>query len=164
MVSLHQIQGLMIQRIQTIFLLVAAVASSLTLFLSFGKIVDISGTYYLTSTGFYQEVDGGEKIELFSAYPLIGMALLTMLVSVAAIFLYKNRKLQVRVSQVNMLLNGVFFGVIFLYVQKAEAAVNVVLHYQIGIIAPFLAIISLILAGRYINKDEQLVRSTERLR
>ena len=155
----------MIQRIQTIFLLVAAIASSLALFLSFGKIVDVGGSYNLTATGFHKiGAEGSADTVVLSAYPLFGLALLTALISIGAIFLYKNRKLQVRLTQVNMLLNGAFLGVIFLYVQKAEEEISAMLHYQMGVIAPFLAIIFLILAGRYINKDEELVRSTERLR
>lgn len=154
----------MIQRIQTIFLLVAAIASSLGLFLPFGKLVDTEGAYYLTSTGLFHELQSGEKTELFSTYPLLALVVATMLISIGAVFLYKNRKLQVRISQLNMLLNGVFFGVIFFYVQKAESTVGVMLHYQAAVVAPFIAIIFLILAGRYINKDEELVRSTERLR
>lgn len=89
---------------------------------------------------------------------------LTALLAVATIFLYKNRKLQMKMS-----LGGILLGAVILFVSALDywnftpqTALGKEFNY--GIIFPFLIMGLFFLAYRAINKDEKLVKSMDRLR
>ncbi len=83
------------------------------------------------------------------------------------IFLYKRRMVQVRLIRFNLLLNIVYLGLIFFYyVPELEAITQTNADYisEPGIYLPIASVIFLILANRFIMKDEKLIRSADRLR
>lgn len=88
---------------------------------------------------------------------LIGGAL-----SLAAIFLFKNRKLQMNLSLVAILATvvGLVLALIFFF---GDAAHNQA-AFGLGFILPVLTIVFAFLGWRNIKKDEKLVRSMDRLR
>ena len=88
-----------------------------------------------------------------------GLAALMMLV---AIFLYNNRILQMNITKIAVFvaLVGIGFGVYQLYADQATKLAEPAM----GAALPILVLILGILASRYINKDEKLVKSIDRLR
>ena len=136
----------MIQRIQSIWLLVASVVTFLTLKLSF-----YSGTYL--PDNLYHQLNGTENMMLM--IPTIGLGVLTLI----TIFLFKNRVTQLWLCMVAILLDLVL---IFLYYRetkdftRGDYAITAVLHLII--------IAALILAASGINKDEKLIKDSNRLR
>lgn len=138
-----------IQRIQSIYLLIAALAGSA-----------LFGFPFATAPA-QQEgmlVDGA-----FDVNDHIGLIVLTVLVvllSVATIFLYNNRVLQMNLGKLNIvLLLGLvgLAGYLFFTLQVATSL-------GFGLVAPALVLIFVVLANRNIQKDEKLVRSADRLR
>lgn len=108
-------------------------------------------------------------------WPMIVLALLVAALSLAAIFMYKNRVLQLRVVAFAFLLNVIYEGLIFLfYVDKFGKGVETfanslqcgVTHtaYAAGTWIPIASIVLLFLAQRAIRKDEMKVRAADRLR
>ena len=141
----------MIQRIQSVWLFLAAAASFLTLRFSFysGNIVK----------------DGQPKT--FSRLVATDDMLLTIctvatgLLALVAIFLYKNRKLQLRLCLIALLLSGLNLVLFYIQIKKfVPLEGNYDLTAAIGIAVPLL----IILAIRGIYRDQKLVKSLDRLR
>ena len=142
----------MIQRIQSIFLLLAAGAS-------FGALA----TPFANAKGAVQNAIFADQVYNVQDNPalLIVFALAGVL-AVASIFLFKNRATQSRIAIVALVANlgGLAFAVIFLLQQVSFASVAL----SVGIFLPLVAGLFIWLAQRNIRKDEKLVRSMDRLR
>ena len=138
----------MIQRIQTIWLLLAAAAAFLTLKLSF-----YSGNKLVNNQKQFLHLTANENLLLTILSVAVGIAALII------IFLYKDRKMQLRLTIVTLLLSIVniilYFSAIKNYVEG---------NYDISAIIVFLIPVFLILAARGLYRDEKLVKSAERLR
>ncbi|NAS11104.1 DUF4293 domain-containing protein [Poritiphilus flavus] len=136
----------MIQRIQTVYLiLVALLAGGLPFGLSLW-----------TNAEGVQQYAGSVLWISIVFYVVAAMALLS-------IFLYKNRQNQFFLNRLNILLNLFLLG-FFVYRSlnlSGEAAVS---EKGIGMLIPVFSIVFLVLANRAIKKDEDLVKSVDRLR
>jgi hypothetical protein len=155
----------MIQRIQSIYF------SLITLL----SLVFISGSYlnFANSTGavikviFYgivQDRIGHNPEMIEKLLPLSVLIILIPVVSLIAIFIFKNRKLQLRFSLFLVILAAVFLiasiHVSFRIVSKFDAR----LIPGFKMILPIVILILSILAYRGIKKDDRLVKSYDRLR
>lgn len=87
------------------------------------------------------------------------------ILALASIFLFRNRLLQMRISIFAFIANliGVVLGVIF-FMQNSSDVGDRTINDGIGLYLPVVAMILTLLAHRFINKDEKLVRSMDRLR
>jgi hypothetical protein len=136
----------MIQRIQSIWLLLASACAFVSLKFSFYSGTDGKG---LSS----QFLTGSSDFILLLFTAVIGvLALFT-------IFMFKNRKQQLRLCILGILLEAVL---IFLYYRQLSTFTNgtysLTSLLQVGIILFF------ILAARGISKDQKLVKESDRLR
>jgi hypothetical protein len=136
----------MIQRIQSIWLLLASVCAFLTFKMPYytGNIAD--GTYQQLNA-----ITGGNII-------LILTALVSML-ALLVLFLYKQRVLQLRLCIVGILLEAVL---IFLYYSKVKTFTQG--SYSLTSMLHSAIILFFVLAGQAINKDQNLVKNSDRLR
>lgn len=141
----------MIQRIQSVWLLLAAVCAFVTypLVLYVGKLAD-----------------GSERQFLLGDHFILMLIIIALgILSLITIFLFKNRKLQFRLSILSIVLT---IGYVFLqYVMVEQFKKDSLIQtgsYQVAALLPLLMIIFLILAARGIYKDEKLVKSLDRLR
>lgn len=155
----------MIQRIQSLYLFVAAVATGLIFLFPLGETIDQDAIYQLGVFGL-EKIAEGQTTILFSTIALVILTGLSGALSLATIFMFKNRKLQVKLTQVGMLLSALLVAAIFYYVNEAssEIGAGAMMHYQLGIVMPIISLVFLILAVRSIKQDEELVRSADRLR
>ncbi len=138
----------MIQRIQTIYLLLAAIVLGL-LYLPLSI-----GTASPTPEGIY--ADG-----IFNVYDnqmFLGLNLLPLLDYFTAIFLFGNRKVQLLITSIGSLFSSVLAG-FYAYMVLHNSA-----QIAVGIAMPLLALLFGYLAFRNIKKDEEIVRSSDRLR
>ena len=100
-----------------------------------------------------------------STWGLFAIGMISSLLALITVFLYKQRMLQIRLSIFNLVIMigfYLYFGFILYKIYPVEN-----LQFQkvgIGIIMPVIAIILTILAIRKIGADEALVRSLQRLR
>ena len=154
----------MIQRIQTAYLLLATVLSALFLSGNIARFKDASGDLYnLTARGLMKIPTELNTGQLAILWPLILLTLLIAVISFASIFLYKNRKLQLKLT------SGILIIAIFQVIVFAICSVLVMKEYDVSIvpgikmILPVLVVICMFLAYRGIRKDENLVRSYDRL-
>ncbi len=144
----------MIQRIQTIFLLLASGASLGLFGLPFASATDSAQTELLADGAFALN----DHVGLMAAFAVAGA------LSLIAIFLFKNRGLQIKISRVSLffIVAGIIFAAYLLFI-KASIPINS-LSLGLGTFLPLAGIILTILANRYIKKDENLVQSMDRLR
>jgi succinate-acetate transporter protein len=80
-----------------------------------------------------------------------------------AVFMYKNRQNQFVVNRLNMILNLFLLG-FFVYRSLNLSGETLVSEKGIGMLIPVFSIVFLVLANRAVKKDEDLVKSVDRLR
>lgn len=83
--------------------------------------------------------------------------------AVVSIVMYKKRQNQFVVNRLNMILNLFLLG-FFVYRSLSLSGETVVSEKGIGMLIPVFSIVFLVLANRAIKKDEDLVKSVDRLR
>lgn len=155
----------MIQRIQTVYLLLAAVLMSLTLFLPLATIWQGSEEMIVKAWSIEGSVGFDAPLPLYLG---IILSVATALPFVT-IFLYKKRMTQIRlcVSEIVLLLGSAAFIALYCYrMCDVLAELMQELNFALGFAAlmPVVAIIPMVLAIRGIAKDEALVRSLDRIR
>lgn len=145
----------MIQRLQTIFLILAGIAF-VALFQFPFAVSDIS------DTGFLADKD----LDVYDSPILIALAGLGGLIAFVAVFLFKNRPLQIKLSYLTLLLGILLLVVatVLFYNEAYPLFEKSQINGSIGLYMPFLSFVFGVLAARFISKDEKLVRSADRLR
>ena len=136
----------MIQRIQSIYLFIAALVSAGLLF---------AIPVYSTEAG--DPVYAVDKLELVALF--FGSALLSLI----TIFLFKNRKLQFVLGRLNIILNFILLGVL-VYQSQILSGGAAAPEKGIGMLIPIISIVFIALANKAIKRDEDLVKSVDRLR
>jgi hypothetical protein len=136
----------MIQRVQTIFML----------------IVGLLGGVLPFWANLWSDADGNEffaRNEMWVSISFYVVAALALI----AIVLFKNRKNQFVVNRLNMIVNLFLLG-FFVYRSLNLSGEALVSEKGIGMLIPVFSIVFLVLANRAIKKDEDLVKSVDRLR
>ena len=141
----------MLQRIQTIWLLLAAACGFSMYKVTIFEAVLPNNTYYRLSAT--------ESLLLFA------VIMSTACLSLIAVFLYKKRPLQGRIAIIGIILSIVATGVEVWKIDSYKSGVTIIKGtYAWGGLLPIIMAVLLILAARGIYKDEKLVRSLDRLR
>jgi len=110
------------------------------------------------------------EASLFSfmtTFPLLLLNIIIGVMAVSCIFLYKNRMRQAKIVRLAILLEIVFIALVFfVYAGIIDKNLHTTPEYleEAGIYFPLISLIFLILAYRFIIKDERMVRSADRLR
>lgn len=157
----------MIQRIQSVFLLLLALSMLSMLALPLWHKVDGLTHQELTLTAFnFQAVGMNAPATKFPVFLTAVAALVAVAVAVYQIFQFRNRIRQVQIGSLNILFIMAAFGLQFYFSNQGEVALNPKLEGQFlpAFYLPTLALLLNLLASRFIRRDEQLVRSADRLR
>ena len=158
----------MIQRIQSVFLLIAFICSVLLFFFPLAGIYGDTTTYLFYIYKFQNMVPG--EVSVFNDMAVIPLAVINGamgLLLLISIFSYKNRLAQMRLVRIAIFLDVILVALVFfIYAGIVERALNVTPDYmsEAGIYFPLAALVFMILANRYIQRDERMVRSIDRLR
>ncbi|PJJ48400.1 DUF4293 domain-containing protein [Hymenobacter chitinivorans] len=158
----------MIQRIQSVFLLLLALAMVSVVFVPiWSKLDPASGQeLVLTATKLtYAHADAGMSVPT-NTYAIAALALTSAAIAVFEIFQYRNRFTQLKLGALNFLLIVATLGACFYYSGIGERMLNIKMpgSYEAGFYLPTLALLLNLLANRFIRSDERLVRSADRLR
>ena len=135
----------MLQRIQTLYLLIVMAISI--------------GLIFAFNLWTIDEVDVYAKDDMmvFSLFMLSGV------LALISIFMFKNRKSQFILGRLNIILNFFLLG-FFVYQSLNLSGETAVSEKGIGMFLPIVSIVFLALANKAIKKDEDLVKSVDRLR
>ncbi len=150
----------MIQRIQSVYLFLAAIAVAVMFFFPIANFYSDTFYFYLSLGGI-----SDDTFVTINTIPLIIIAVVLILLAVFSIFMYKNRLLQMRVLRFGVLFDLAFIIVIYFgYIDSISQKANVEVQYKTGIYFPLIMLVFLILAIRSIMADEKKVRAADRLR
>lgn len=156
----------MLQRIQSLYLLVALVSVLLLFFIPLAEVMSPdSQLFHIRISGIFRI--SHEEAELINNYwwPLLILVIVILFLITSAIFLYRKRILQMRFCILTILLSAGLIGLLFYQMSYAFRSIGVMEHqYRLTLIMPLIIIISAGLAFRAIQKDEELVRSIDRIR
>ncbi len=137
----------MIQRIQTIYLLLAFLVTGVLPFL----------------IPLWSMADGSEYYFMQNQVYVVILGLSTTL-SLLSMISYKKRQNQFVIGRLNMILNLILLGLFVYRSLNVSGETLVVSEKGIGMFLPIVAIVLLVLANKAIKKDEDLVKSVDRLR
>lgn len=137
----------MIQRIQTIYLLLAFVITGVL-------------PYFIP---LWTLSDGKEYLFMHSQAYVVAFSLSTTL-SIISIISFKKRQNQFVINRLNMILNLILLGLFVYRSLNLSGETLAVSEKGIGMFLPIVAIVLLVFANKAIKKDEDLVKSVDRLR
>ncbi len=144
----------MVQRIQSLYLFFSAIIS-LGLIFVFALWENVDKIEFFAIDLF------DESNLAFKVVPIL--FLLSGLMSLISLSLFKTRLKQFILNRFNILINLILLGVLIyhLLTLSGEAEVS---EKGIGVVLPIIVIVLLVLANKAIKKDEDLVKSVDRLR
>ena len=147
----------MIQRIQSLYLLIVTALLIAAMCLPMGYFTDTMGEHPFKALG--MDVNGAFQ----STWGLFGILMLSTIVAFATIFLYKNRMLQIRMTIFSTILLVGYYAtlVTFIFMLKND---SMTFSASWTLCLPFIAIILNWLAIRAIGRDEVMVKAADRLR
>lgn len=152
----------MLQRIQTVYLLVVAILMGSMFFYPYAELLAADNqvfAYYFN--GLF--IEGNKSAYFLTIPPAILLSIIT-LVSIVTIFLYKKRILQIRLSAINLMLMLGYSGLNYYYIKSFSSQLTGVISYNLIVIFPLISAVLTYLAIRAIGKDEALLRSLDRIR
>lgn len=153
----------MIQRIQSVYWGVVAILGLLLFFMPYAEIVNANLIFklngiYNVKTGFFMS----------NSFFITIVNDLSIILAVVIIFLYKNRRMQIKLSNILIALLVMLTIMLFAYAEVMPGALikqNIEgLSFRLGAILPIVAIVAAFLARRGVVKDDDLIRSTDRIR
>ena len=144
----------MIQRIQTVYLFIAILVSSLLTFF-FNLWVDMDGVIVYAFDLITNESWSVKMIPILFA--------LSSVFSLITILKFKKRQTQFVLGRLNILINLFVLGLLVYHLQSLSGE-TFVSEKGIGSALPLIVIVLLVMANRAIKKDEDLVKSVDRLR
>lgn len=150
----------MIQRIQSLYLLVGSIVQVLFATGTYYTFNALESSYKVTGSGIYNYA--GEKTDGDMKTLILGIGIAAL--SIVTIFLFKNRKQQMKFARICALLTiaEIIFLVISYFNVKEIAESEISIGFA-SFILPISTILFL-LATKSIKKDDELVRSVDRIR
>jgi len=136
----------MLQRIQTVYIIISALIIG-AMYLWFPIVQDKAGTIII------------ERNEPF----VFGLIFVSIALAIISILSFKKRQLQFVLNRLNIVSNFILLGV-FVYRTLTLSGETLVSEKGIGVLLPIISIVFLVLANKAIKKDEDLVKSVDRLR
>lgn len=136
----------MLQRIQTVYLFIAALLSC--------------GLIFVCSL--WTNADG-HPVYAQDNFLYLAMFIASGLLSLVSLFNFKKRQFQFVLGRLNILLNFILLG-LFVYRLLSTSGEVEISEKGVGMFIPILSIVLLVLANKAIKKDEDLVKSVDRLR
>ena len=156
----------MLQRIQTLYLLLVVVLTSITLFTvqaGFISNTNVATQYILNFKGVSQVLPNGLSV-VQNTWALTAISALIPAVALVTIFLFKKRFIQIRLSIVNIVLLGGYYALLFIYLWQAGVQLDAKWYLKIVTAFPLVSIVLTFMSLRAIGRDEALIKSLNRIR
>ena len=151
----------MIQRVQTFYLLISFVIITLILFFPFFEFN--AGKYIFDCFKISETTDNDINL-IKNSYPLGILISIILLLHLVAVFTFKKRGLQLRITVFTIILLIGFYGLLAFYRFVMLDFEIISTKYSFTLIIPLISSILVFLANRKIKKDDELVKSADRIR
>ncbi len=142
---LLSISNKMIQRIQTVYMAVVVIINLILPFVPLWTV-------------------GGKPFYYMQSMPYSILLGLSTALAIISIFSFKKRQQQFVMNRLNMILNLILLGLFVYRTLNLSGGTALVPEKGIGMFLPVISIVMLVLANKAIKKDEDLVKSVDRLR
>jgi uncharacterized membrane protein len=155
----------MIQRIQSLYLLLVVILSGFTVFMPVADLINVNDNlHYLLNFKGISLIQPTAVVFESSTWLLSFFGVLFGIIALITLFSYKNRIKQIRLSVVNLIIMLGYYIVLLIYVWSACSRLNTDWNLHLTTVFPLISLILNYLTIGAIGKDENLVKSTERLR
>jgi len=159
----------MIQRIQSLFLLLVAIAMITAVFTPIWLQVNAMQNQTMEMTAWHITIRELPQENILSQTGNMYIGIMALLAAALAIFSmlqFKNRKKQLMLNMINALLMGLNLGLVVYTSYQANQEFNPSVSgaFVLGFYAIAFALVMNLFANRFIRKDEMLIRSVDRIR
>ncbi len=155
----------MLQRVQSIYLFLVFVFALLYALFPLAHLESDTASYVVRLTQFGSLFSQSPLSMGFLGVMAIVLWLVTIVITVYMTFQYKNRLFQIKLGKLNMLLHAALILVSFFFIDSLRAQLdNGTMSYGAGIFFPVISLIFILMAIKAIRRDENLVRSADRIR
>lgn len=151
----------MIQRKQSLFLLFAGVLIFLMYKIPVATFAVGDAIYQLFACHILNPETGASVI---SVVPMAVLPVLSAVLSLIAVFKFKNRKLQMQIGKINLLVLFTLIVVEGIYFLRLQTILETTGKPGFSAIIPLLAIVLVFMANKAIKKDDDLIKSADRIR
>lgn len=141
---------MVIQRIQTVYLLLAAIVTAVFAFVPVINVLNPDGVVEISFNSLH-----------FGAWTMV-LEMLIVILAIIAIFKYRDLKSQIRLTNVLMLLIVTLIIVIAVMIWVLHD--KLIMQFTPYIVMPFVALILVWLAKKGIKHDKKLLADSERIR
>lgn len=149
----------MIQRIQTVYLLIVAILSIVLMSSTIGRFIAPDNSIVEMTNLALINQEGAENYEPWALFAAI---MFSTIISLATVFMFRKRMLQIRLTIFNIILEICYYGILVIFVIALKGNSSFTPAWPVCL--PFVNIVFNWLAIRAIGKDEVLVRAYDRLR
>ena len=149
----------MIQRIQSLYILIATVLMALASRLPLMELTTTDGVHIFTASGIMQ----GDTIAL-ATLPLFILLLTATGMNAVCFFSFRKRMLQIRLLVFSIILQLGSYGLGAYYLLQIKDGIDSITSPSLTLTFPIVAAILSFLAIRATAKDEALVKSLDRIR
>ena len=156
----------MIQRIQTVFLALVAISMFIMAFTPLFTIANPEVDKSVTLNAMEMIRQNGETLEQTTTVYLMALGLISASLAIGSILQFKNRMNQIKLNFVNTIVMVTTLGITLYFLLDGREFIGSAQAgtFGIGFYSLMAAFIFNMIANRFIRKDEQLVRSSERFR
>jgi len=155
----------MIQRIQSVYLLLTSLLSIIFLNGTYLTFFDNSGApLRLTMTGLMRFTADNSPEKIGEAWMIYIPILLVSVLSMISVFLFRNRNLQLAVTRILLVLIFISIAVSLIYTFMILSGSNTEIDNWFKLLIPILQLVFSWLAYKGIKKDDDLIKSYDRLR
>lgn len=155
---------MVIQRWQSLLLLIAVVLMACFSFVSLGQIQTTDLSFNFTALGLCTEGQptNGAVAECISTWYLFAVSILSAILPLVAIFTFRNLKLQKSLCIISVLMIACVIAVAALIGYQTIDGGSV--SWSSWVCAPFISLIAVLMAYNRISNDQRIIRESERLR
>lgn len=156
----------MIQRIQSVYLVIIAILAALTLALPLADLINsaTNQNYLIDIRGISLIKPTGEAVLQSTTWTMTSFALVVGVLAIISLFSFKKRQKQIRLCVMNFVFMIAYYIIMVIYIWIACSQLETDWHLRFTVILPLISMILNYLAIGAIGKDEKLVKSLDRLR
>lgn len=157
---------MVIQRWQSVMLLIACVMMGIFSFCSLGQVQAEAYTFNITALGIYREgiATAPDEVTGMGTVILFIVSLLSCLLPLIGIFCFKNLNLQKNVCLLSALFSVASGVIAAVSASNFSAEFGVSPSWSVFVCAPVIAVIGCLIAWRLIGNDQKKLRAADRLR
>lgn len=154
----------MIQRIQTLYLVLAGIFPAFTLFFPVMLFYKVDTTLSMSAWGFTALTEAAAELPAQRPYALLALTVLSIIAAFVTVGGYKNRKNQLKQASWALALNLLWYVALALHTYLVCTQTGTSLAFAPCVLLPVLSLAAVCLAKRAIRRDEALVRAADRIR